>query len=72
MSARNMVRDLRDSGVLAAPPPAPNWRSNVVFFTAALACGAVLYLAVVYGLPAFIHAMEKPPPPVSYVKPDRA
>lgn len=70
MSARNMVRSLRDSGVLAGPPPTPGWRSNMVFFASALLCGAVLYLVAIYGLPGLMHAMEKKPPPVSFAKPD--
>ena len=70
MSARNMVRSLRDSGALAASPPGPTWQSNLLFFATALAFGAVLYFAVSYGLPTLIHAMEKPPAPVSYAKPN--
>ncbi len=69
MSARNMVRSLRDSGMLTAPPPAPEWRSTALFFVSALAFGAVAYLGAVYGVPLLIQAMDKPPPPVIYAKP---
>jgi hypothetical protein len=69
MSARNMVRSLRESGALAAPPPAPAWRSTVLFFVSALAFGAVAYLGAVYGVPLLLKAMEKPAPVVSYSKP---
>jgi hypothetical protein len=69
MSARNMVRSLRDSGALDGPAAAPSWQSNLLFFATALLCGAVFYFAVIHGLPALIHAMEKPPAPVSYAKP---
>ena len=68
MSARNMVRSLRDSGALEGPAPAPSWQSNLLFFTTALVFGAVLYFAVIHGFPALIHALEKPPAPVSYAK----
>ena len=69
MSARSMVRSLRDSGALGAAPGAPTWQANLMFFGVALLCGAILYMAVIYGMPALIHAMEKPPVPVSYAKP---
>ena len=70
MSARNMVRNLRDSGALTAQPPGPEWRSTALFFVSALAFGAVAYLGAVKGVPVLIKAMEKPVPVVSYAKPD--
>lgn len=69
MSARNMVRSLRDSGALAAPPALPNWRSSALMFAAALVCGAALYLAATQGLPSLLHTMDQKPPPVSFAKP---
>lgn len=70
MSARIMVRNLRDSGVLAAPPPAPSWHSTFALFCAATFAGAVFYLGAVYGVPALAKAVEKKPPPVTYARPE--
>ena len=70
MSARNMVRSLRDSGALATGPETPAWRSTFLFFVSAWAFGAVVYLGAMYGVPLLVKAMEKPPAPVSYAKPD--
>jgi hypothetical protein len=70
MSARNMVRGLRESGALEAPPAAPAWHTTVIFFVSALAFGAVAYLSAIYGVPLLTKAMQKPPPVVSYAKPD--
>ena len=69
MSARNMVRNLRDSGELAELPRPPAWRSAVLLFLAALFAGAVLYFGAVYGAPWLMKAIEKKPPPVHYAKP---
>ena len=69
MSARNMVRNLRDSGALATQPQGSNWRSAIVLSMAAVACGAVLYLGAVHGLPGLMQAMEKQPPPISFARP---
>lgn len=69
MSARNMVRNLRDSGSLETQAPAPAWRFGVLSFVGASAFGAVVYLAGVYGLPVLNKAMEKPAPVVSFAKP---
>lgn len=71
MSARNMVRSLRDSGALTGPPPAPRWRSSLVFFGFALFSGAFVYLGAVYGFPSLLKALEKKPAPVSYAKPEQ-
>lgn len=68
MSARNMVRNLRDSGVLDKPPP-PEWRSTLLGLAGGLAFGAIAYLAAAYGLPAMGPLFTKPPPVVSYAKP---
>jgi hypothetical protein len=70
MSARNMVRSLRDSGALAAPPPAAPWRSTAISFLGALALGAGVYVGALYGLPVLAKMVEKPPPVVSFAKPD--
>ncbi len=67
MSARNMVRNLRDSGLLTAPRAQP-WRGPLLLI-AALLFGAVLYLGGAYAMPGLMRAMEKKPPPISYAKP---
>lgn len=68
MSARNMVRNLRDSGLLTAPSRTEPWRAPLLFI-AALLFGAVLYLGGAYAMPGLMQAMEKKPPPVNYAKP---
>lgn len=68
MSARNMVRNLRDSGTLPATPPAPQWQSAMLLFGGALLVGAVAYLGIAFGLPSVMKAMERKPPPVSFAK----
>lgn len=70
MSARNMVRSLRDSGALQSRSPSPAWRSTVLFVAAALMLGAGVYLGAAYGVPAMMQATEKKPAPVNYAKPD--
>lgn len=69
MSARNMVRNLRDTGALETQPPPPAWRSGVLYFVSATAFGAVAYLAAIYGVPLLSKAMEKPAPVVSFARP---
>lgn len=68
MSARNMVRNLRDSGGIAEAPAPPAWKSTMLLFVGALAFGAVAYLGAVYGVPLLAKAMDKPAPVVSYAK----
>jgi hypothetical protein len=68
MSARNLVRNLRDSGALPNRPAGPDWRSGAIFFGAALTFGAIVYLGVAFALPGLMHAMERKPPPVTYAK----
>jgi hypothetical protein len=69
MSARNMVRDLRDSGALGGKRPGPGWRSTLLGFAGGLAFGAIAYLGAAFGLPAMGPLLTKPPPVVSYAKP---
>ena len=69
MSARNMVRNLRDSGALESAPPPSRVRPLVALCLAALCFGFVAYYAAVVGGPALLHAMERKPPPVSFAKP---
>jgi hypothetical protein len=72
MSARNLVRSLRDSGALPNKPAAPDWRSGVMFFGAALGVGAIVYLGLAFGLPALMQATARKPPPVTYAKVESA
>lgn len=69
MSARNMVRSLRDSGALGGRPPAPEWRSTLLGLAGGVAFGATAYLGAAFGLPALGPLFAKPPPVVSYAKP---
>ena len=69
MSARNMVRNLRDSGAFDAKPPRSSWASGLLFFVGALALGALAYLGFIYVLPHAARLMEKQPVPVSYARP---
>ena len=69
MSARNMVRNLRDSGALDGKLPGPEWRSTLLGFAGGLAFGAMAYLGAAYGLPAMGPLFTKPPPVVSFAKP---
>jgi hypothetical protein len=69
MSARNMVRNLRESGTLEGKPPGPEWRSTLLGFAGGLAFGAIAYLGAAFGLPALGPLFTKPPPVVSYAKP---
>ena len=69
MSARNMVRSLRDSGALAVAAPAPGWRATLVSLAGGLALGAGVYLGALYGLPALGTMLEKPPMADSFARP---
>lgn len=69
MSARNMIRNLRDSGALASKPPAPEWRSGAIFFVSALVFGALVYLGAVYALPGAMKLTERKAVAVAYAKP---
>lgn len=70
MSARNLVRNLRDSGALPSRPAGPDWRAGAMFFGAALTVGAIVYLGIVFALPALMQATARRPPPVSFAKPE--
>lgn len=69
MSARNLVRNLRDSGALDRRPAGPEWRATAIFFCFALALGAVVYVGLAFALPNLGPLMRKPAPVVSYAKP---
>ena len=68
MSARNMVRNLRDSGSLETQP-----RSRVrpwfVTILTGLAFGLTMYFGATVGVPVLLEAVKKPPPPVHFAKP---
>ena len=72
MSARNLVRNLRDSGALPNKAAAPDWRSGVMFFGAALGVGAFVYLGIAFGFPLLMQATARKPPPVTYAKVETA
>jgi hypothetical protein len=69
MSARNMIRNLRDSGSLDERPPRSRLRSGVALVLGALCFGFVAYFAATTGVPALIQVLEKKPAPMSFVKP---
>ncbi len=69
MSARNMVRNLRDSGAFDGRSPRSSWASGLLLFVGALALGAFAYLGFVYALPHAARLVEKQPVPVSYARP---
>jgi hypothetical protein len=69
MSARNMVRNLRDSGALDSKPPGPSWTKTLLFFVSALAFGAVAYFGAIYALPGAMKAMQRKPVEVAFAKP---
>jgi hypothetical protein len=71
-SARNMVRNLRDSGALESKPEGRGVRSGLLVFTSALAFGAVMYVGAVFGLPSLLEAMERKPAPMTFAKPAQA
>jgi hypothetical protein len=68
MSARNMIRSLRDRGDLAGPPRSS---PRAIAFTLVLAVsfGAIAFLGATSGLPALLSALEHKPAPVSFAKP---
>ncbi len=71
--ARNMVRALRDSGVLTAPLPEAERARLLTASVMAAAFGAMAYIGAVYAipqLPNLLHVLQKAPPPVHFVKPD--
>jgi hypothetical protein len=70
MSARNMVKSLRDSGALETRPRTPAWRTGAIFVVAALACFAVVYLGAVFVFPNMGTMFAKKPVQVAYAKPD--
>ncbi len=69
MSARNMVRNLRDSGALDDAAPPSRIRPLVAMCVAALCFGFIAYYAAVTGGPALLQSMERKPPPVNFAKP---
>jgi hypothetical protein len=69
MSARNMVRNLRDSGALDTGARPSRIRTIFVLAIAAVGFGFVAYFAATTGGPALLQAMEKKPPPVNFAKP---
>ena len=68
MSARNLVRTLRDSGVLEAGSRPAGGRILPTIL-AGLFFGAVMYFAATAGVPAVLHALERPPAPISFARP---
>lgn len=71
--ARNMVRALRDSGVLTAPLPATERTRVLTTSVMAAAFGAVAYIGAVYAipqLPNLVRMVQKPPAVAHFVKPD--
>ena len=69
MSARNMVRNLRDTGALGGKSSSLEWRRTVVLIIVALVLGIFVYLGAVLGLPHLMAALEHKPAPVSYARP---
>jgi hypothetical protein len=69
MSARNMVRNLRDSGALDAQTPAPRIRPIFATILAGLTFGLVAYFGATIGVPVLLDAMRTDPPPVHFAKP---
>jgi hypothetical protein len=71
--ARNMVRALRDSGLLTAPLPETERARLLTTSVMAAAFGAVAYIAAVYAIPQFpnlVRMVQKPPAETHFVKPD--
>jgi hypothetical protein len=68
MTARNMVRNLRDSGALETQPPRRirPWLATIL---AGLALGLTMYFGATVGVPVLLEAMKKDPPPVHFAKP---
>jgi len=69
MSARNMVRNLRDSGALETQPPASRVRPMLATILVGFAFGLIAYFGATVGVPALLDAMKKDPPPMSFAKP---
>ncbi|MEO6012414.1 MAG: hypothetical protein ABIQ30_02370 [Devosia sp.] len=70
MTARSIVRDLRDSGELQVPRASVRARRrSVVMLIVLLAFVGVAAFAAVQNGPALLKLVEKKPPPVSYMKP---
>ena len=69
MSARNMVRNLRDSGALEGVQPVLSWRSTLLGMTGGMAVGALAYLGAAFALPAMGPMFSKPAPVLSFAKP---
>ena len=64
MSARNMVRNLRESGSLDAKPQGSGLRSTIVVVLAALGIGAGAYLGIVFALPGVMSRKKQVAPKV--------
>ena len=69
MSARNMVRNLRDSGALEVDQPALAWRSTLLGMAGGMAIGALAYLGTAVAIPAMGSAFSKPAPVLDFAKP---
>jgi hypothetical protein len=69
MTARNMVRNLRDSGALDAPPPPARIRPWLATVLAGLAFGLTMYFGATLGVPVLLEAIQNDPPPVHFAKP---
>lgn len=69
MSARNMVRNLRDSGALDVQPPTSRIRPLLATILVGFVFGLVAYFGATSGVPALLEAMKKDPPPVHFAKP---
>ena len=68
MTARNMVRNLRDSGALETQPGS-RIRPLLAMILTALAFGLTLYFGAAVGVPVLLEAIKKDPPPVHFAKP---
>ena len=68
MTARNMVRNLRDSGALESKPRSRTkpWLATIL---TGLAFGLTMYFGATVGVPVLLEAMKKDPPPVHFAKP---
>ena len=69
MSARNMVRHLRDSGALETRPAESRIRPMLATVLVGLVFGIVAYFGATSGLPVVMDLMKKDPPPVHFAKP---
>jgi hypothetical protein len=69
MTARNMVRSLRENGELEIPRASVRARRRSAFMLILLvAAGIVAGIAAVQNGPALLKLVEKKPPPISYMK----